>query len=124
MTAASGAVDLRTIKPARPAPPPPPPKPKPPAHPSRIWVQIGVGRDDAAIAFDWRRYVRLYPALFKGREPHVSQMGRTNRILVGPFDSKRAAGDFLDDFTRAGNGGALVWTSPAGQVVDTLDTGK
>ncbi|MFC3213817.1 hypothetical protein [Novosphingobium panipatense] len=57
---------------------------KKPAHPSRTWVQIGVGRDKAAIAFDWRRNVREYGSLFKSREPYVSDMGHTNRVVVGP----------------------------------------
>ncbi|WP_239026360.1 tetratricopeptide repeat protein [Novosphingobium decolorationis] len=124
-TPVAGAVDIRKVTPARPAPPPPPPPPKPkkPAHPSRIWVQIGVGRDTDAIAFDWRRYTRRNPALFKGQEAHVTDMGRTHRILVGPFATRKAADGFVDDFAEAGNGQALVWTSPAGQVVDALDAG-
>lgn len=127
----AGAVDMRTVKPARAAPAPvaaatpaakpaAPPAPRKPAHPSRIWVQIGVSRDKEAIAFEWRRYQRKLPELFKSREPHISEMGRTNRILVGPFESRRAATDFLDAFVKAGDAGAMVWTSPAGQVVDEL----
>jgi tetratricopeptide (TPR) repeat protein len=95
-------------------------KPLPPSHPSRIWVQIGVGRDKAAIAFDWRRYNREAPALLKGRQPYVSDMGRTNRILVGPFATQKAATAFLADAKKQGFADALPWTSPAGQVVDTL----
>jgi hypothetical protein len=95
-------------------------KPLPPAHPSRIWVQIGVGRNKAAIAFDWRRDLRESPALFKGREPYVSDMGRTNRILIGPFATQKAATAFLADAKKQGFADALPWTSPAGQVVDPL----
>ncbi|MBO9724545.1 MAG: SPOR domain-containing protein [Novosphingobium sp.] len=95
-------------------------KPAPPSHPSRIWVQIGVGRDKAAIAFDWRRYNKQAPALFKGREPYVSEMGRTNRILIGPFATQKAASSFMADAKKQGFSDALPWTSPAGQVVDAL----
>lgn len=95
-------------------------KPAPPAHPSRIWVQIGVGRDKDAIAFDWRRYLKQYPALFKGRQPNVSEMGRTNRVLVGPFETQKAANDYVTSLKKGGFDGALPWTSPAGQVVDAL----
>lgn len=95
-------------------------KPAPPSHPSRIWVQIGVGRDKAAIAFDWRRYNKQAPALFKGREPYVSEMGRTNRILIGPFATQKAASGFMADARKQGFSDALPWTSPAGQVVDAL----
>jgi Flp pilus assembly protein TadD len=123
---APGAVDISRIQPARPKPPEEvkpvekPKKPAPPTHPSRIWVQIGVGRDKDAIAFDWRRYTRQAPELFKGREAHVSEMGRTNRILAGPFASNKAANDFIADLRKEGIEGALPWTSPAGQVVDAL----
>jgi len=129
----SGAVDIRKIEPARalpkpapepkvekPAEKPKPKKPAPPAHPSRIWVQIGVGRDKDAIAFDWRRYVRQSPELFKGRKPYVSEMGRTNRILAGPFETQKAANQFIVDAKKAGFDNPLPWTSPAGQVVDAL----
>ncbi|MCJ2185529.1 SPOR domain-containing protein [Novosphingobium sp. 2638] len=119
---ASGAVDIRQIDPARPKPKakPKPQKPAPPAHPSRIWVQIGVGRDKKAIAFDWRRYTRREPALFKGRKAYVTEMGRTNRILAGPFETRKAANEFIADLKKAGFNDALPWTSPAGQVVDVL----
>ncbi|GGB91152.1 hypothetical protein GCM10011494_06890 [Novosphingobium endophyticum] len=123
---APGAVDISRIRPARPKPTEvakpaeEPKKPAPPAHPSRIWVQIGVGRDKDAIAFDWRRYTRQAPELFKGREAHVSEMGRTNRILAGPFATRKAANDFVADLRKEGIDGALPWTSPAGQVVDVL----
>lgn len=127
---ASGSVDIRTIEPARPAPKPKdevkpkeevkPKKPAPPAHPSRMWVQIGIGRDKAAIAYDWKRYIRSSPDLFKNRKPYTAEMGRTNRILIGPFDTKKAADQFLADAKKAGVDGAYPWTSPAGQVVDPL----
>ena len=133
---ASGAVDISKILPAKPKPPEviklvekpkvedktpaKPKKPAPPAHPSRIWVQIGVGRDKDAIAFDWRRYTRQSPELFKGRDVHTSEMGQTNRMLVGPFETQKAANQFVIDLRKAGFQGALPWTSPAGQIVDPL----
>jgi len=118
---APGAVDIRRITPAKPKPPEKPAaaKPSPPSHPSRIWVQIGVGRDRKALATDWKRYLRQVAAL-KGRSGYVSDMGRTNRLLVGPFDSAAKAGKFVADLRGSELDGAYVWTSPAGQVVDTL----
>jgi hypothetical protein len=140
-TPVSGAVDIRKIEPAKPAPKPDPKvlakeaeakaaaekkaaekkaKPAPPSHPSRIWVQVGVGRDKSAIAYDWRKWSKDTPALFKGRSAYVSDMGRTNRILTGPFESNKAANDFIGKLGKAGMGDAYIWTSPAGQVVDAL----
>ncbi|MEW9854285.1 SPOR domain-containing protein [Novosphingobium sp. M1R2S20] len=91
-----------------------------PSHPSRIWVQIGVGRDEKAIAFDWGRLSKQHSALFKGRKANVSDMGRTNRILVGPFETQKEAGEFAAQVKKADISNAFVWTSPAGQVVDQL----
>ena len=84
------------------------------------WVQIGVGRDTSAIAFDWRKFVKQAPALFKGRTAYISDMGRTNRILAGPFESQKAASTFLAAAKKADFGSAFIWTSPAGQVVDPI----
>jgi len=121
-TPAAGAVDLRRIKPARPAPKKPvePPKPPPPSHPSRIWVQLEVGRDKAALAYDWRRMIRENAKVFHGKTPSISDWGQTNRMLTGPFESEAEANAFIAQLRRADIDGAFVWTSPAGQVVDAL----
>ncbi len=136
---AEGAVDLRTITPARPAPPPAPAaragtgrepavtrggsapaKPAPPSHPSRIWIQLATGRDKAALGFDWRRFTREDPEVFKGKRGFTSAFGQSNRLLVGPFESQAQANAYLAQLRKAGVTGAFVWTSPAGQVVDAL----
>jgi tetratricopeptide (TPR) repeat protein len=93
---------------------------KAPSHPSRIWVQIGVGRDKAAIAFDWRRFNKDHAAAFKGRQAYISDMGSTNRMLVGPFETQKAANAFLAQLKKADFARGFIWTSPAGQVVDAL----
>jgi hypothetical protein len=91
-----------------------------PSQPSRIWVQVGVGRDKAAIGHDWRKFAKDNPALFKGRQPYTSDMGRTNRILAGPFETQKAASDLVTKLKKADVAGAFVWTSPDGQPVDPL----
>jgi tetratricopeptide (TPR) repeat protein len=93
---------------------------KVPSHPSRIWVQIGVGRDKAAIAFDWRKFNKDHAAAFKGRQAYISDMGSTNRMLVGPFETQKAANGFLAQLKKADFARGFIWTSPAGQVVDAL----
>ena len=126
---AAGAVDIRKIEAAKPKPKPKPeveqpkpekPKPAPPSHPSRIWVQLGVGQDKAAMAYDWRKLTRKFPDLFKGKKAYVSEMGRTNRMLAGPFDSMKDANAFISSLEKSQIDRPYVWTSPAGQVVDTL----
>lgn len=95
-----------------------------PSHPSRIWVQVAAGRNKAALAFDWRKFAKEEPAIFKAQKPYVSEWGQTNRLLTGPFASANQAEAYLAKVKKAGHAGAFLWTSPAGQVVDTLAVGK
>ena len=90
-----------------------------PSHPSRIWVQLGVGRNKDALGFDWRKLGKAQAELFKGRKAWTTPWGQTNRLLVGPFETQAAASAFLKD-ARKKDGDAFVWTSPAGQAVDAL----
>lgn len=121
-TPASGAVDIRRIRPTREpaAGAAAPATPAPPSHPSRIWVQLATGRDKGALGFDYRRMAREADAVFKAKRPFVSAWGQTNRLLTGPFETEAAANAFLTQLRRAKIDGAFVWTSPAGQVVDGL----
>jgi hypothetical protein len=57
---------------------------------------------------------------FAGKQAFVSGWGQTNRLLTGPFASEAAATAYIAQLRRADVDGAFVWTSPAGQVVDTL----
>lgn len=117
----AGAVDIRKITPARPKPKEEA-KPAPPSHPSRIWVQLAMGRNKDALAFDWRKMTREAPEQFRGKKANVSASGQSNRLLAGPFPSEAAATTFITQLRRAKIDGAFVWTSPAGQVVDALTT--
>lgn len=119
VTPTPGAVDIRRITPNRPADAKPV-KPAPPEQPSRIWVQIATGRNKAALGFDWRRMAKDDAAVFRGKRPYVAAWGQTNRLLTGPFESEAAANAFITQLRRADVEGAFLWTSPAGQVVDTL----
>lgn len=112
---APGAVDVRKIAAAKPKPVEPPK----PVHPSRIWVQVGTGRNLGALAFTWKGLVRENPELFRGKSSWTSDWGRTNRLLTGPFGSEGQAEAFLSKVKKAGLD-AFLWTSPTGQVVDEL----
>lgn len=107
------AKEAREAKAAKEAPPPP-------QHPSRIWVQVAAGRDNERILYDWRKLQRNEAELFKGQRPSVSDWGRTNRVLVGPFETEAAAKAFNEKAHKAGHADSFVWISPAGQVVDSL----
>jgi len=112
---APGAVDVRRIAAAKPKPVEPPK----PLHPSRIWVQVGTGRDVRALGFTWRELTKDNTELFRGKSAWVSDWGRTNRLLTGPFASEAAAEAFLARLKKK-DLDAFLWTSPAGQVVDDL----
>jgi hypothetical protein len=116
---APGAVDVRKIAAAKPKPPEAPKPPPKPVHPSRIWVQVGTGRNVSALGFTWRGLVKDNPELFKGKSASVSDWGRTNRLLTGPFATGSAAEAFLAKLKKK-DVDAFLWTSPAGQVVDDL----
>ena len=113
----SGAVDVRKLAAAR-------AKAEiaaKPAHPSRIWVQVGTGRDKSALGFTWRGLVKDSPEVLRGKSPAITEWGRTNRLLTGPFESEAAASVYLNKLKKA-DVDAFLWTSPAGQVVDPLGT--
>ena len=115
--AASGAVDVTAIKPARPEPEDPPPPP----HPARIWVQLGVGRDVDALAFDWRRLKRKYEIL-DGRDAYRAVLGQTNRMITGPFASRAEAMKMVTALKEEGHD-SLIWRSGDGEEVVLLPDG-
>lgn len=130
----AGAVDVRRIRPVAATSKPQVGKgkelpvkeikPAAPSHPSRTWVQVATGRDKAALGFDWRKLARENPTVFKGQKPNVTTWGQSNRLLAGPFATTKEANAFLAALKKAGVNGAFLWTSPAGQLVDVLGSGK
>lgn len=115
-TPPAGAVDIMKLAPARrvaaseaPAKPAPAvaakapeakaakpaPKPKPkvekPSEPARFWAQIGVGRNTAAFAFDWRKLAKQADGALDGKGPWAVKYGATNRMLAGPYPTEAAA---------------------------------
>ncbi len=111
----SGAVDVRKLAAARAKAE----TAAKPAHPSRIWVQLGTGRDKSALGFTWRGLTKDNPEVLRGKSPSITEWGRTNRLLTGPFETEAAASAYLNKLKKAGVD-AFLWTSPAGQVVDPI----
>ena len=85
---------------------------------------MATGRAKSALAFDWRKMVKENPEILGKSKAATSAWGQSTRPLVGPFDSNGAANALLAKLKKAGVGGAFVWTSPAGQVVDPLGGDK
>lgn len=89
------------------------------ANPARLWVQIATGANAKALAFDYNKFAKKSPALFKGKSGGSTEWGRTRRLLVGPFANKKAADAWLADYKKAGGDGFL-FNSDAGQEVDPV----
>ena len=89
-------------------------------HPARYWVQIAAGNADA-LGFDYRKFSKKYPELFKGRNPFTSEWGKTDRLLVGPFADQKAAKKWEVDYKKAG-GDSFMWKSELAVPVNPLKT--
>lgn len=88
------------------------------AEPARLWAQLLTGQDKAALARDFGKLEKKAPAAFKGKSAWTAASARnSNRLLVGPFATAKAARDFLDAAKVEG----FVWSSPAGEAVQKLD---
>ncbi len=134
--AVAGAVDIAGVMPARQAAAPTKPtvvakppvaKPKPeakkppakPAEPAREWIQVGVGRNTAAFAFDWKRLAKQAGGALDGKGPWAVKYGATNRMLAGPFPTEAAARAALKRL-KDKDIDALPFSSDAGEKVTKI----
>ena len=90
------------------------------AEPSRRWLQIGVGRNTAAFAFDWKRLVKQGGTTLSGKGPWAVKYGASNRMLAGPYPSEAAARAALKALKDKGID-ALPYTSAEGEKVTKAD---
>ncbi|MGC6400809.1 SPOR domain-containing protein [Sphingomonas sp. FW199] len=117
---AARATETAAAEKAKPKPKSVPAKPDPKKlHPSRIWVQVGVGANPSKLPYTWRQLSRTAPEAFRGKKGGYTDAGRTNRLLVGPFASNAQANAFLTAIKKKDLDG-FQWTSPAGQEIETL----
>jgi tetratricopeptide (TPR) repeat protein len=89
------------------------------ANPARLWVQIATGANPKALAFDYNRFAKKSPDLFKGKAVATAEWGRTRRLLVGPFKDNKTAQDWLGSYKKGGGDGFL-FNSEAGESVDPV----
>jgi hypothetical protein len=95
-----------------------------PAHPSRIWVQLGMSPNRSAFGYEISRMRKAAPELFKDRAPHVAQSGGgSHRLLVGPFTDAAAARTFINGLKQK-DIESIPWTSPAGTEVERFAAGR
>jgi Flp pilus assembly protein TadD len=88
----------------------------------RHWVQIAHGAQRGTLPTLYREVRAHAPALLDSRSAWTVADRSTNRLLIGPFDSARAAQDFIVQLDRA-DIVAIPWESAAGQSVDRLQAG-
>ena len=93
--------------------------PAAPSNPARQWVQVATGQDTSAFRFDWRRIARGADGLLDGRDAFYAPWGQTNRLLTGPFESEKAANDFVARLKAAGVD-SFRFASAAGEAVTAL----
>ena len=60
------------------------------AEPARNWVQVGVGRNVSAFAFDWKKLVKQADGALDGKGPWAVKFAATNRMLAGPYSTDAA----------------------------------
>lgn len=85
-------------------------------NPARTWVQIATGAANV-MAGEYRRLSGgRNAAIFQGKSGNTAPFGRSQRLLVGPFDNSREANTWLASFKKNGGNGFL-WTSAAGEEV-------
>lgn len=92
-------------------------KPEPKAA-SRHWVQIA-SAPDGLVASEYRRLKAKHPKLLGGKDGYRAPMGKSNRVLVGPFDSAGDAREFVNELDKVSLM-AFGWTSEAGQEIEKL----
>lgn len=113
--------DPKAAKPDPKAAKKPDPKAKDPAksEPSRIWVQVASGANEASLPKAWSAAVTKAPAAFKGKSGWSTSVRATNRVLAGPFKTSAEAQTFVNALAKAGLS-TFVFTSEAGQKVTRL----
>lgn len=90
------------------------------AEPARFWVQVGVGRNVDAFAFDWRRLAKKAGGALDGKGPWAAKYGATNRMLAGPYPNEAAARAALKQL-KDNDIEALPFKSAQGEKVSKAD---
>ncbi|MBC7987588.1 MAG: SPOR domain-containing protein, partial [Sphingomonadaceae bacterium] len=89
-------------------------------HPARHWAQVAVGQQEEALRFTYRQFARRAPRGFAGKTGWLTPWGQTNRLLVGPFETRAAAQAFLDAIEQEAQIEGLTFESSNGQEVERL----
>ncbi|WP_300975461.1 SPOR domain-containing protein [Sphingomonas sp. LHG3406-1] len=86
---------------------------------SRIYVQLAGGANADMMQKEYARIRARKAALFRNRQPLVSEVRGWSRLLVGPFKDDADAQDFVNDLHAAKLEG-FAWTAPRGTKLEKL----
>ncbi|MFD2498066.1 SPOR domain-containing protein [Rhizorhabdus histidinilytica] len=90
------------------------------SNPERYWVQIASGAYKPDLDKEWDKQKKAHGKLLAGKTPWTTPYKTTNRLLIGPFPSKGAAQDYVNEARAAGLSSFPVTTS-AGQKVERIN---
>jgi len=90
------------------------------ANPERYWVQVASGAYKPDLDKEWAKQKAKYGKQLAGKSPWTMPYKSTNRLMIGPFASKSAAQDYVNDVGKSGMSTFPVTTS-SGQKVERLD---
>ena len=90
------------------------------SNPERYWVQIASGAYKPDLDKEWDKQKSRYGKQLAGKTPWTTPYKATNRLLIGPFPSKSAAQDYVND-AKAGGLSSFPVTTSSGQKVERLN---
>jgi Flp pilus assembly protein TadD len=89
-------------------------------NPARHWVQIAGGANKRDLGKEWDKQKSKWPSQLAGRSPWTTHYRFTNRLLIGPFASSKAAQDWVGERKKEGFSTFRVETR-AGDPVERVD---
>lgn len=89
-------------------------------NPARHWVQIAGGANKHDLDKEWDKQKARWPSQLAGRSPWTTHYRYTNRLLIGPFPSSKAAQDWVTERKKEGFATFRVETR-AGEAVERVD---
>lgn len=109
--------------PAKPAAAKPPSEkkaaPAKPQEPSRVWIQLAAAQDKSAFPGEFRRLKTKAAKLLSDKTAWTAPLGRTNRLLIGPFKTETEARELVNQLSKV-EIASYSWVSQAGQKIEKL----
>ena len=89
-------------------------------NPARHWVQVAGGANKRDLGKEWDKLKGKWSSQLAGRSPWTTHYRFTNRLLIGPFPTSKAAQDWVSERKKEGFATFRVETR-AGEEVERVD---